>query len=65
MTPHIAAWLQGQIDAIRKLNESVTRTANLHCPAAGQELREVAFACNRARMAIEDAEKSNPIEKGA
>ena len=53
MTPEIAHWLKGQIEAVRVLADDVAATTLQHSAGAGAELANIRFACNTAANVIE------------
>ena len=57
-TPEITEWLRGQIDVLRRISMEVCDTVAFHNKEAGEELRVIHLACNRATSRlIKAAEK--------
>ena len=48
MDQQTAAWLTGQIDAIRRSAKSVVETVKFHDQQVDEELAKIEFICNRA-----------------
>ena len=48
MDASIKAWLEGQIEALRRLTREVREAVDRHAPCAGAELRAVEVGCNCA-----------------
>jgi hypothetical protein len=55
MTGEQRLWLGGQIEAIRRLNEIVSKTVGIHCRPAAEELRQIEYACNKATLALRES----------
>ena len=56
-------WLCGQIDAIRKLAESVAATVRTHDVDAAKHVDKIAYACNCAEAVLDWDEIGNIFDK--
>ena len=54
MKQEIADYLDGQIEAVRKLSSAVADTLALHCPRAAKEFKEIEYACNRTSALVQE-----------